>query len=93
MKKSIQNMVSAKGSPLIGSQDDYRVIVTHLLDDLTPEQVKLRVLDFLADERGRLEFIDGDVVLCFSNLNDKKKFLVDLKRDITLNTDKMPHSA
>ena len=93
MKKPLQNRVSIKDIPLMSGQDDNRVIVTHLLDDFTPEQVKLRVLNFLADEKGRLEFIDGNVILCFSNLKDKKKFLADLGKDITLTTDRMPPPA
>jgi hypothetical protein len=93
MKKPLQNRISIKDIPVMNGQDDNRVIVTHLLDDLTPEQVKLRVLNFLADEKGSLEFKDGNVILCFSNLKDKKKFLFDLRKDITLKTDRMPPPA
>jgi hypothetical protein len=94
MKKLLENEeVSLENNPVNGNQEDLRVIVTHLLNDLSPEQVKLRVLNFLAEEKGRLEFINGNVILCFSNLKDKIKFLTDLRGDMTLKMDKMSSSA
>jgi hypothetical protein len=79
MKNLIQNKVSIKGKPFINNREEYRVIITHLLEGLTPDQVKCEVLDLLTDEKGRLEFKDENVILCFWNLKDKEKFLVNLE--------------
>jgi len=79
MKKLFHNDTSLKHQSVIGSREEHQVVVTHLLDALTPEELKCKVLDLLTDEKGRLEFKDGNVILSFWKLKDKEEFLVKLK--------------
>ncbi|MFI5304201.1 MAG: hypothetical protein ACHQYP_05325 [Nitrospiria bacterium] len=79
MKQVVHCEVCINENPVSVGRKEHTVNVTHLLNDPTSEQVKCKILDTLADEKGRLEVKNGTVVLCFWNLKDKEDFLGNLQ--------------
>jgi len=79
MKLVVHSEVSINETAGSTGRKEHLVDVTYLLKDPTPEQVKSKILDALADEKGRLEVKDGTVILCFWNLQDKADFLVKIQ--------------
>lgn len=77
MKRLVHKADPIKDNSDISGLQEYRVNLTHLLND--HKLIKCKILDTLSDEKGRLEIKDKSVILCFWNLQDKEEFLVNLQ--------------
>jgi hypothetical protein len=79
MKILFDNEVSSQDNSGILGRQEHRVNITPLVNDFIAPQIKLKILNALEDQKGRLEVKDGTIILCFWNPKDKVDFLVNLQ--------------